>query len=166
MTGGWWVQQCQDSSFQEVKSVSSWFPWGRSTWELQLPAACIHKARGRPSPWHLTGRVWEREREIVHRRNKRRHVVHYFICTVQKDVSASAKEISWGYTGKHKDGWMSGRARHEERNGKWEPVKIKDRHSLYWKDQIWLIEDMGEMMKRGNEKKSEDTQGQRESRQN
>lgn len=40
----WWEHQCQDSSFQEVKSVFPRFPWGSSTWELQLPAARIQRA--------------------------------------------------------------------------------------------------------------------------
>lgn len=44
MMGGQWEKQSRDSSFQEVKSVSPRSAWGRSTWELQLPAACFHKA--------------------------------------------------------------------------------------------------------------------------
>lgn len=83
MMGGWWGQQCQDSSFQEVKSVSSWFPWGCSTWELQLPAACIHKAEdGRAGKPHD---IWQgdREREYIETAQKR-HAVHYFICAVQR----------------------------------------------------------------------------------
>lgn len=158
---GWWV----DGGWSSVKTPHS------RKWNQFLPGfppeAVPHESSSSLPPASTKQRTAEpltfdgesvRERERVHRRNKRRHVVHYFICTVQRSLS---KEISWGYTGKHKDGWMSGRARHEERNGKWKLVKIKDCHSLYWKDQIWLIEDMREMMKQGNEKKSEDTQGQK-----
>lgn len=165
MMGGWRVQQCQDSSFQEVKSVSSRFPRGCSTWELQLPAPCIHEAEdGRAGkPWLNRENV--REKEYIET-TKKKDMPSIISSAQYKGRFSLSKEISWGYTGKHKDRWMSAGARHEERHGKWKLVKIKDCHSLYWKDQIWLIEDMREMMKQGNEKKCEDTLGQRESRQN
>lgn len=88
-------------------SEISFFLVSLRPFHMRAPAPCrLHPQSKRTAePLTFDGEsVREREREIVHRRNKRRHVVHYFICTVQKDVSASAKEISWGYTGKHKDG--------------------------------------------------------------
>lgn len=114
MMRGWWEQQCQDSSFQEVKSVSSWFPRGCSTWELQL-----HKAEEGPSwrsPWHLTGRPWERER--VHRDGKKKDTPSIISSAQYKGHLPLSKEISWGYRGKHEDGWSSERAWQGERNGK------------------------------------------------
>lgn len=39
---------------QEVKSVSLWFPWGSSTWELQLPAARIQRAEDSKASEYVT----------------------------------------------------------------------------------------------------------------
>lgn len=65
---GWWV----DGGSSGVKTphsrkwnqFPSWFPYGCSTWELQLPVARTHKSRGQPesaSLWHLTTIVREGE---------------------------------------------------------------------------------------------------------
>ncbi len=117
MMGGWWEQQCQDSSFQEVKSVSSWFPWGCSTWERRLPAACIHKAKecwaGEPVTFD---RESVRERKYIEMA-KKRHPVQYFISAVQRTFLSQ-----WGNNlGLHVEpqGWLNVKKR-EAKEKKWE----------------------------------------------
>lgn len=90
MMGGWWEQQCQDSSFQEVKSVSSFLPEAVPHESSSSPAACIHKAEdGRADKPMTFDREGERERES--KKKKKRHTVHYFICTTE-DICVSARK--------------------------------------------------------------------------
>ena len=103
MMGGWWEQQSQDSLFQEVKSVSPCFPWGCSTWELQLPAACIHKAEDGQA---------QQARDILQPESESIEAAKPKTCcplfhAQHKERLPPSKNLSWGYTGKHEDGWMS-----------------------------------------------------------
>lgn len=82
---------------------------------------------------------------------KTRESVHYWSCTLQGMFLSQ-----WGDTlGLHRDyqaDCTSGWRRHMEQNGKRKQGKIKGRHSLDWKDQMWLTEDMREMMKQSNQR--------------
>lgn len=99
---------------QEVKSVSLWFPWGSSTWELQLPAARIQRAEDSKCLWHFTTRPWDTE----HRGGKIKMCCPLF-------HPHSTKNLKRGYTAKDEDDGMSGEAWHRERNGKWKQGQDK-----------------------------------------
>lgn len=84
MMGGWWEQQCQDSSFQEVKSVSPLV--SLRLFHMRAPAPhCLHsQSRGGPS--RRPSDIWQgmcerkREREGVYTDSKKKDMlVHYFI---------------------------------------------------------------------------------------
>lgn len=129
---------------------------------MRDPAPCRLHPQSRECPSWKASDIWHWEWE--YRDSKKRHAVHYFIYTVQRTFPSQQGKTLHLHGGAW--GWLNVRKRVARGNGKWNLRTIKDCHSLSWKDQIWLIEDMREMMKKGIENKSEDMQRQKESRQN
>ncbi|KAK5874371.1 hypothetical protein PBY51_019319 [Eleginops maclovinus] len=99
--GGWWEQQCQDSSFQEVKSV--------------FPEAVPHESSSSPPPASTEQRTAEPKKPVTFdgesmrgkgykETPKKRHAVHYFICTVQRTIPSARNKL-----GSHEEaqGWLN-----------------------------------------------------------
>lgn len=128
--GRWWEQQSQGCSFQEGKSVSSWFPWGCSTWAPLFSAVCIETP--------VSSDICSHKRESIEK-----YMVSIVSWTVQ-EKSSSKPELE-----KHAEGWMS---REFGTEGKSEMETGQNKKVVLLTEKIkYDFEGTAKIMKKGNQ---------------